>query len=172
MSVIGYTNCGKTSLIKAITGCSTMQPRDQLFATLDVTCHGTILTDSNMETVLIDTVGFISGIPTPLIASFSFTLEDALQADLLLHVVDYSNPDWEHQVVATLRRLQVPVEDLEQWVDVKDRGALPISPTLGYWLDHLVGRLGDELISVTDRQRVVMKVRQGGRGVDLLTQEQ
>ena len=82
VAVLGYTNCGKTSLIKAVTGDKTMEARDQLFATLDVTCHGTRLPRSNLDTVFIDTVGFISDIPTALIA----TLEDALDADLLLHV--------------------------------------------------------------------------------------
>ena len=109
VAVIGYTNCGKTSLIKAITGDSNMEPRNQLFATLDVTCHGTKLPGSNLDTVFIDTVGFISDIPTPLIASFSATLEDALDADLILHVADFSHPDHEHQrrqVLDTLKKLE------------------------------------------------------------------
>jgi len=180
VAVIGYTNCGKTSLIKAITGASSMQPKDQLFATLDVTCHGTKLPVSNMEVVFVDTVGFISDIPTPLIASFSSTLEDALNADMLLHVVDYSNPDWVHQkaqVLATLKRLKVPVEALnsmitvgnkidklhtDKWSQVKENGALPISATIGYGLDYLVGRIEDTLINATDRMRVVLKVKSGG----------
>merc|ERR1719342_295407 len=98
VAVIGYTNCGKTSLIKSLTGDTKMQPRNQLFATLDVTCHGTRLPGSNLNTVFIDTVGFISDIPTPLIASFSATLEDALDADLLVHMADFSNPDVSHQI--------------------------------------------------------------------------
>jgi len=180
VAVIGYTNCGKTSLIKAITGSSTMQPKDQLFATLDVTCHGTRLPVSNMEVVFVDTVGFISDIPTPLIASFSSTLEDALHADILLHVVDYSNPDWVHQtaqVLATLKRLQVSTEAMDRmitvgnkidkmptdkWGQVKENGALPISATVGYGLDFLLGRIEDKLINVTDRMRVVLKVKAGG----------
>ena len=180
VAVIGYTNCGKTSLIKTITESSTLEPRDQLFATLDVTCHGTKLPGSNMEAVFIDTVGFISDIPTPLIASFSSTLEDALYADQLLHVVDYSNPDWAHQtaqVLVTLRRLQVPMESLDkmitvgnkidklptdQWAGSKERGFLPISATMGYGLDHLVGIVEEKLINGTGRLKVVMKVRPGG----------
>ena len=70
---------GKTSLIKALTGDESMEPRNQLFATLDVTVHTGKL--SNLLNVLyVDTVGFISDIPTDLIASFSATLEDMLQA--------------------------------------------------------------------------------------------
>jgi len=181
VAVIGYTNCGKTSLIKAITGNATMQPKDQLFATLDVTCHGTKLPTTNMEAILIDTVGFISDIPTPLIASFSSTLEDALHAEQLLHVVDYSNPDWEHQVaqvLATLKRLKVPGEAMQrmvtvgnkidklptdQWRGIKENGSLPISATKGYGLDHLLGILEEKLISGTGRLKVVMKVRPGGQ---------
>jgi len=180
VAVLGYTNCGKTSLIKAITGNVKMQPKDQLFATLDVTCHGIKLPTSNMEAVFIDTVGFISDIPTPLIASFSSTLEDALYADQLLHVVDYSNPDWEHQmsqVLGTLRRLKVPAEAIQkmvtvgnkidklphrQWVAIKENGSLPISATKGYGLEHLVGILEEKLITGTGRLKVVMKVRPGG----------
>jgi len=93
VAVIGYTNCGKTSLIKALTQQTEMEPKNALFATLDVTCHRTTLPPSNIDVVFIDTVGFISDIPTPLVASFSSTLEDALQADLLLHVRDLSHPD-------------------------------------------------------------------------------
>ena len=62
VAVIGYTNAGKTSLIKAITGTEKLEPKDELFATLDVTSHPTIL-PSQLNSVMIDTVGFISNIP-------------------------------------------------------------------------------------------------------------
>jgi len=180
VAVIGYTNCGKTSLIKSITGNEKLRPKNQLFATLDVTCHGIKLPESNMEVVFIDTVGFISDIPTALIASFRSTLEDALQADLLLHVVDFSNPDWLHQtaqVVATLKKLNLNLEDIdrmitvgnkidklpsETWTEVKEKGALPISATAGYGVHYLLQRIEDRLLRDTDRQKVVMKVRPGG----------
>ena len=138
VAVLGYTNCGKTSLIKSVTGDVEMEARDQLFATLDVTCHGTRLPGSNLDTIFIDTVGFISDIPTALIASFSATLEDALDADLLVHVADFSNPDVSHQigqVEATLARLKVKTEGRllrvgnkidkipsGQWRDIMARG--------------------------------------------------
>ena len=73
VAVIGYTNAGKTSLIKAITRTEKLEPRDELFATLDVTSHPTVL-PSQLESVMLDTVGFISDIPTDLIASFNATL--------------------------------------------------------------------------------------------------
>ena len=91
MAVIGYTNDGKTSVIKAITCTEKLEPKVELFATSDVTSHPTVL-PSQLESVMLDTVGFISDIPTSLIASFNATLEDAALADLLIHVRDVSNP--------------------------------------------------------------------------------
>lgn len=79
VAVVGYTNSGKTSLIKALTGDSTIEPKDALFATLDVTNHACRL-PCNLSILLVDTVGFISDIPTNLIAAFNATLRDALDA--------------------------------------------------------------------------------------------
>jgi GTP-binding protein HflX len=149
VAVVGYTNCGKTSLIKALTGKEELTPRNQLFATLDVTVHEGRL-PSNMKTLFIDTVGFISDIPTNLIASFSATLEDAAQADLLIHVRDVSNPNHPEQnenVIRTLKSLGVSSElmdnmitlgnkidlvDPSQWKRFKnEEGLIPISATEG-----------------------------------------
>lgn len=79
VAVVGYTNAGKTSLIKALTDEQTIQPRDQLFATLDVTAHAGVL-PCNLEVIFMDTVGFMSDIPTGLIECFVATLEDAMMA--------------------------------------------------------------------------------------------
>ena len=186
VAVLGYTNCGKTSLIKAITGDNSMEAKDQLFATLDVTCHGTRLPRSNLDTIFIDTVGFISDIPTALIASFSATLEDALDADLLLHVADFSNPDVSHQisqVEGTLARLKVKTEyrlvcvgnkidkiQSSQWRPIMERGYLPVSATQGHGLNHLLGRLEERLISVTDRLELRLRLRPGGEEWEWLKQ--
>jgi len=97
VAVLGYTNSGKTTLIKQLTGDSSIQPKDALFATLDVTAHACRL-PCNLSILLIDTVGFISDIPTSLIAAFKSTLRDAVDADVLLHVQDISNPDQENQI--------------------------------------------------------------------------
>ena len=110
VAIVGYTNAGKTSLIKALTGKEKLRPRDQLFATLDVTVHACKL-PSKLNILLIDTVGFISDIPTDLIACFNATLEDAALADVLIHVRDVSNPDNSSQdaeVKRTLRQLNLP----------------------------------------------------------------
>lgn len=79
IAVVGYTNSGKTSLIKALTGEEKLQPRNQLFATLDVTVHEGML-PSGLKVLYVDTVGFISDIPTNLLECFVATLEDALLA--------------------------------------------------------------------------------------------
>ncbi|XP_026951370.1 putative GTP-binding protein 6 isoform X3 [Sagmatias obliquidens] len=75
VSVVGYTNCGKTTLIKALTGDAAIQPRDQLFATLDVTAHAGRL-PSRLTVIYMDTIGFLSQLPHSLVESFSATLED------------------------------------------------------------------------------------------------
>jgi len=79
VAVLGYTNSGKTTLIKRLTGDSNLQPKDALFATLDVTAHACRL-PCNLSILLIDTVGFISDIPTSLIGAFKSTLRDAIDA--------------------------------------------------------------------------------------------
>lgn len=130
VAVVGYTNCGKTSLIKALTGDESMSPRDQLFATLDVTVHEATM-PCNLRALFVDTVGFISDIPTNLIASFKATLEDAATADVLVHVRDINNPDHEKQsenVLATLRRLGVPQEKLESMITLGNKIDL-VDPT-------------------------------------------
>lgn len=79
IAVVGYTNAGKTSLIKALTNELTMQPRNQLFATLEITAHGGTL-PCNLNVIYMDTIGFMSDIPTELIECFVATLEDAMIA--------------------------------------------------------------------------------------------
>jgi len=121
VAVVGYTNCGKTSLIKALTASKTLKPKDKLFATLDVTVHETKMPESGLKTLLVDTVGFISDIPTALVASFSATLEDALSAHVVVHVRDVAHPDTDDQernVIATLRSLGMPEAKLDAMVTV------------------------------------------------------
>lgn len=90
MAVVGYTNAGKTSLIKALTNEQKLQPRNQLFATLDVTAHAGLL-PCRLKVIYMDTVGFMSDIPTGLIECFIATLEDAMLAvRALLYTYDNS----------------------------------------------------------------------------------
>lgn len=107
IAVVGYTNAGKTSLIKALTNEASLAPRNQLFATLDVTAHAGLL-PSSMQVIYMDTVGFMADLPTGLIECFVATLEDAILADLILHVVDVSHPNHANQrrhVEETLKSL-------------------------------------------------------------------
>jgi GTPase len=91
VALVGYTNAGKSTLFNALTGAAVMA-EDQLFATLDPTMRGFLL-PSGRNIILSDTVGFISELPTELVAAFRATLEEVAEADLLLHVRDISHPD-------------------------------------------------------------------------------
>ncbi|GAV03432.1 hypothetical protein RvY_13855 [Ramazzottius varieornatus] len=120
VAVVGYTNCGKTSLIKALTGDVTMKPENKLFATLDVTSHGGRLPNS-VSVLYVDTIGFISDIPTSLIASFAAVLEEIGEADVLVHVRDVSHPDTKSQketVLKQLRELALPEKLLNSMIEV------------------------------------------------------
>ncbi|MEE8665048.1 MAG: GTPase HflX [Acetobacter sp.] len=91
VALVGYTNAGKSTLFNALTGAS-VYAQDQLFATLDPTMRGIVL-PSGRKIILSDTVGFISDLPTELIAAFRATLEEVAEADIILHVRDISHPD-------------------------------------------------------------------------------
>ena len=100
VALVGYTNAGKSSLLRALSG-SELFVEDRLFATLDSATRSVDL-GSGYEALLTDTVGFIRKLPHHLVASFRSTLEEAREADVLLHVIDASHADWEehHQVVS------------------------------------------------------------------------
>ena len=95
-SLIGYTNAGKSSILKAMSGAADVFVEDRLFATLDPLTRDVELGE-NQKVLLTDTVGFIRKLPHHLVASFRATLEEVLDADLLLHVIDASHPSWEEQ---------------------------------------------------------------------------
>ena len=94
-ALVGYTNAGKSSLLRALSGAE-LFVEDRLFATLDSATR-TVDLGSGYEALITDTVGFIRKLPHHLVASFRSTLEEAREADVLLHVVDASHPDWEEQ---------------------------------------------------------------------------
>jgi GTP-binding protein HflX len=104
VSLVGYTNAGKSTLFNAMTRAHALAA-DQLFATLDTTARRCWV-DGAGEVVLSDTVGFIRGLPHTLVAAFKSTLEESVQADLLLHVVDASAPDRDTQIAEVERVLQ------------------------------------------------------------------
>ena len=94
VALVGYTNAGKSSLLRALTRTEA-HVEDRLFATLDTQSRETVIGESRFR--FTDTVGFIRKLPHGLVASFRATLEEALEADVLLHVMDASHPSWEEQ---------------------------------------------------------------------------
>lgn len=96
VALVGYTNAGKSTLFNRLTGAEVMV-KDMLFATLDPTMRVVGLPNGGPEVILSDTVGFISDLPTELVASFRATLEEVLEADLIVHVRDISHPESDAQ---------------------------------------------------------------------------
>ncbi len=103
IALVGYTNAGKSTLFNRLTGAE-VEVADKLFATLDPTMRAVRL-PSGRQVILSDTVGFITDLPTSLIAAFRATLEEVMEADLLLHVRDVSDPDTEAQAAQVLQVL-------------------------------------------------------------------
>jgi GTP-binding protein HflX len=95
-SLIGYTNAGKSSILRAISGAEEVFVEDRLFATLDPLTRE-VQVGENAKALVTDTVGFIRKLPHHLVASFRATLEETREADLLLHIIDASHPLWEEQ---------------------------------------------------------------------------
>jgi GTPase len=112
-ALVGYTNAGKSSILRTLSGADLLV-EDRLFATLDATTRVVDLGDG-YESLVTDTVGFIRKLPHHLVASFRATLEEAGESDLLLHVIDLSHPSWEEQkevvdeVLASLHLAEHPV---------------------------------------------------------------
>ena len=105
ISLVGYTNAGKSTLFNALVKAKAYVA-DQLFATLDTTTRQLYLGDTQRSVALSDTVGFIRDLPHGLIDAFAATLQEAADADLLLHVVDGANPDYLEQIEQVQRVLE------------------------------------------------------------------
>jgi GTP-binding protein HflX len=108
-SLVGYTNAGKSSILRSLAGAEEVFVEDRLFATLDPLTREVDLGE-NASALVTDTVGFIRKLPHHLVASFRATLEEAREADLLLHVIDAGHPMWEEQrevVEGVLRDLEL-----------------------------------------------------------------
>ncbi|MCL6610167.1 MAG: GTPase HflX [Peptococcaceae bacterium] len=155
VSIVGYTNAGKSTLLNKLTGAG-VPVEDRLFATLDPTTRRVVL--PNNETVLLtDTVGFISNLPHHLVAAFRATLEEVAEADVLLHVVDISHPcagkqaETVREVLASLGAGDKPAITVYNKIDLvpgdrippPDRGDYPVlvSARTGHGLDELLARI-------------------------------
>ncbi|MGC9369791.1 MAG: GTPase HflX [Paracoccaceae bacterium] len=162
VALVGYTNAGKSTLFNRLTGAEVMA-KDMLFATLDPTMRGITL-PSGKKVILSDTVGFISDLPTQLVAAFRATLEEVLEADLILHVRDISHPDSEEQaedVEAILSDLGVtedrPKFDVWNKIDrlpPEDRAALELKAERReevFTLSALTGEGMDPLLAAITR---------------------
>jgi GTPase len=118
VALVGYTNAGKSTLFNRMTGAEVLA-KDMLFATLDPTMRGLAL-PSGRKIILSDTVGFISDLPTQLVAAFRATLEEVLEADLILHVRDISHPESAEQAadvadILTSLGVSAATPQLELW---------------------------------------------------------
>ncbi|MBH2009720.1 MAG: GTPase HflX [Xanthomonadaceae bacterium] len=131
ISLVGYTNAGKSTLFNALVKASAYTA-DQLFATLDTTTRQLYLGEAGRSASLSDTVGFIRDLPHGLIDAFAATLKEAVDADLLLHVVDGSNPDYLEQIEQVQRVLsEIGAADVPQILvfnklDAIENGSLPL----------------------------------------------
>lgn len=122
IALVGYTNAGKSSLFNRLAGADVMA-KDLLFATLDPTMRAIDLPSSE-RVIVSDTVGFVSDLPTQLVAAFRATLEEVLEADLILHVRDASHPETEAQkddVLAVLRELGLDEDDERHVIEVHNK---------------------------------------------------
>ena len=116
VSLVGYTNAGKSTLFNALVKARAYAA-DQLFATLDTTTRQLYLGEAGRTASVSDTVGFIRDLPHGLIDAFQATLQEAADADLLLHVVDASNPNYPEQMNEVKRVLrEIGAEDVPQWL--------------------------------------------------------
>ena len=173
VAIVGYTNAGKSTLLNHLTGAD-IPANNRLFDTLDTTTRTLEISDTC--TVLIsDTVGFISKLPHQLVDAFKATLEELEYADLLLHVIDASNPDWREQaevverLVSELGVAETPRLDVFNKCDRLDGDILPhgedivsISAKTGAGVDKLLAAIEKRLDTGVRRVTIHLPYDKGG----------
>ena len=155
VALVGYTNAGKSTLLNRLTG-SDIPANDRLFDTLDTTTRR-LMVDEVQEVLLSDTVGFIRKLPTHLVEAFKATLEELKYADVLLHVIDLSSPEWENQarivdaLIVQLGAERTPCLRVYNKCDActgllpRERDAVCISARTGEGTEELLQRLSNLL---------------------------
>ena len=161
VAIVGYTNAGKSTLLNAITGAG-IPANDRLFDTLDTTTRLLTVSDT-LDVVISDTVGFIRKLPHQLVEAFKATLEELEYADLLLHVIDVSNPEWEEQarivddLIRELGADDIPCIRVYNKCDVafgfqrKEEAAVTLSARTGEGVADLLAAIDKKLDKGTKR---------------------
>ena len=181
VAIVGYTNAGKSTLLNALTGAD-IPANDRLFDTLDTTTRMLEISDT-CKVLISDTVGFISKLPHQLVDAFKATLEELTFADLLLHVIDASDPNWREQadvvdrLVVELGAAETPRLEVFNKCDKLDGDILPhgedivsISARTGAGVDQLLAAIEDRLGERVRRVTIHIPYDRGGV-LDLLYQQ-
>ena len=181
VAIVGYTNAGKSTLLNHLTGAG-IPANDRLFDTLDTTTRTLELSDT-CSVLISDTVGFISKLPHHLVEAFKATLEELEYADLLLHVIDVSDPLWQEQaqvverLITELNASGTPRIDVFNKCDLLEGDILPhgedivtLSAKTGEGVPLLLDKLRKRLDKGTVRVKLALPYGQGGL-VDMLYRE-
>ena len=173
VAIVGYTNAGKSTLLNAITGAG-IPANDRLFDTLDTTTRLLTVSDT-LDVVISDTVGFIRKLPHQLVEAFKATLEELEYADLLLHVIDLSNPQWPQQaqvvdsLIHELKADHIPCLRVYNKCDLAFAGQMPreedsvsISAKTGEGVDRLLQAIDGKLDKGTRRVTIHLPYDKAG----------